>query len=59
GVFERNYSGHRPIAFWAVLLGLGRQLGQGLVGLGTGASQVAAVGAAAIAIGVVPGHYSR
>lgn len=57
GVFERNYSGHRPIAFWAVLLGLGRQLGQGLVGLGTGASQVAAVGAAAIAIGVVPGHY--
>ncbi|MBN8867680.1 MAG: HD-GYP domain-containing protein [Solirubrobacterales bacterium] len=52
--FESRYSGRRPVAIAAAALGLGRQAAQTLIGLGTGASQVAAVGAAAVVIGTAP-----
>lgn len=48
--FDGRYSNQRPIALLAVLLGLGRQAGQSMISFGTGASQVAAVGAAAAVI---------
>lgn len=52
--FDGRYSGRRPVALAATLLGLGRQAGQSIISFGTGASQVAAVGAAAVVIGAAP-----
>jgi putative nucleotidyltransferase with HDIG domain len=52
--FDSKYAGHRPVAIYAAVLGVGRQAGQSLIGIGSGASQVAAVGAAATVIGVTP-----
>ncbi|HTU13867.1 MAG TPA: HD-GYP domain-containing protein [Solirubrobacterales bacterium] len=54
--FRHQYGGHRPVAAAATVLGVGRQVGQGLVSLGSGASQVAAVGAAATVLGTAPIH---
>lgn len=52
--FDSRYAGHRPVALSATALGIGRQAGQSLIGLGSGAAQVAAVGAAATVIGTAP-----
>ena len=52
--FDGRYSNGSPVALAAAVIGLGRQAGQSLIGLGTGASQVAAVGAAAAVIGAAP-----
>jgi putative nucleotidyltransferase with HDIG domain len=52
--FDGRYSSRRPVALVATVLGLGRQAGQSMISFGTGASQVAAVGAAAAVIGVAP-----
>lgn len=52
--FDGRYSNNRPVALVAAALGLGRQAGQSLISFGTGASQVAAVGAAAAVIGASP-----
>lgn len=52
--FDARYSDRKPVALVAAALGLGRQAGQALVGFGTGATQVAAVGAAAVVIGAAP-----
>lgn len=54
GAFDSRYAGHRPVALTAAALGVGRQAGQSLIGLGSGAAQVAAVGAAATVIGATP-----
>lgn len=52
--FEAQYGGHRPAAAYAALLGIARQAGQVLAGVGSGATQVAAVGAAVTVLGTVP-----
>lgn len=52
--FDGRYSSRRPVAVVAAVLGLGRQAGQSMISFGTGASQVAAVGAAAAVIGAAP-----
>ena len=52
--FDGRYSSNRPVALVAAALGLGRQAGQSMISFGTGASQVAAVGAAAAVIGASP-----
>ena len=52
--FDDRYSSRRPVAFFAAVVGLGRQAGQSMISFGTGASQVAAVGAAAAVIGAAP-----
>ncbi|MBK8293618.1 MAG: HD-GYP domain-containing protein [Solirubrobacterales bacterium] len=52
--FDGRYAGHRPVALTAAALGVGRQAGQSLIGIGSGAAQVAAVGAAATVIGTAP-----
>lgn len=52
--FDGRYSSRRPVALVAAVLGLGRQAGQSMISFGTGASQVAAVGAAAAVIGAAP-----
>lgn len=52
--FDGRYASRRPIALVATVLGVGRQAGQSMISFGTGASQVAAVGAAAAVIGVAP-----
>ena len=52
--FDGRYSNKRPVALVAAALGLGRQAGQSLISFGTGASQVAAVGATAAVIGASP-----
>ena len=53
--FDGRYSSRRPVALVSAVLGLGRQAGQSMISFGTGASQVAAVGAAAAVIGAAPG----
>lgn len=55
GAFDSKYARHRPVAIFAAVLGAGRLAGQSLITAGSGASQVAAVGAAAAVIGVAPG----
>ena len=52
--FDGRYSSRRPVALVAAVLGVGRQAGQSMISFGTGASQVAAVGAAAAVIGAAP-----
>jgi len=52
--FDGRYSSRRPVALLAAFLGVGRQLGQSMISFGTGASQVAAVGAVAAVIGAAP-----
>lgn len=52
--FDSRYAGHRPVAVCAAALGASRQLGQTLITAGSGASQVAAVGAAVAVIGAAP-----
>ncbi len=52
--FDGRYSSRGPVALTAAALGIARQAGQTLIGFGTGASQVAAVGGAAAVIGVAP-----
>lgn len=52
--FDGRYSSKRPVALVAAVLGLGRQAGQSMISFGTGATQVAAVGAAAAVVGVAP-----
>jgi len=52
--FDSRYAGHRPVALSATVLDVGRQAGQSLIGVGSGAAQVAAVGAAATVIGTAP-----
>ncbi|MGK2932726.1 MAG: HD-GYP domain-containing protein [Solirubrobacterales bacterium] len=56
GAFNSRYAGHRPVALTAAALGVGRQAGQSLIGFGSGAAQVAAVGAAATVIGTTPAN---
>ncbi|MBN8869113.1 MAG: HD-GYP domain-containing protein [Solirubrobacterales bacterium] len=61
--FDGRYSSRRPVALMAALLGVGRQAGQSMISFGTGATQVAAVGAAAAVIGTAPavqvGHQNQ
>lgn len=61
--FDGRYSSRRPVALMATLLGVGRQAGQSMISFGTGATQVAAVGAAAAVIGAAPavevGHQNK
>jgi hypothetical protein len=61
--FDGRYSSRRPVALVAALLGVGRQAGQSMISFGTGATQVAAVGAAAAVIGAAPavevGHQNK
>lgn len=52
--FDGRYSSRSPVALAAAALGLGRQAGQSMVSIGTGATQVVAVGAAAAVIGAAP-----
>ncbi len=52
--FDGRYSSRRPVALVAAILGLGRQAGQSMISFGTGATQVAAVGAAAAVVGAGP-----
>mgnify|MGYP001413825947 CR=1 FL=1 len=52
--FDGRYSSRRPVALVAAVLGLGRQAGQSMISFGTGATQVAAVGAAAAVVGAAP-----
>jgi putative nucleotidyltransferase with HDIG domain len=62
-VFDGRYSSRRPVALVATVLGIGRQAGQSMISFGTGATQVAAVGAAAAVIGAAPaaqlGHQQK
>lgn len=52
--FEGRRGGHHKAAFGAIALGAGRQVGQALAGIGSGATQVAAVGAATVVLGTAP-----
>ncbi len=52
--FEGRRGGHHRAAFGAIALGAGRQVGQALAGIGSGATQVAAVSAATVVLGTAP-----